>query len=103
MLAIPSAFTRPTGAAHWHVLMRARAIECAAFVIAAAQTGAHEDGRETYGRSLVVDPWGELLIDMGEAPGLAVVDLPLERAAEVRARLPVIAHRREVPPVRIAP
>ena len=103
VLAIPSAFTRPTGAAHWHVLMRARAIECAAFVIAAAQTGAHEDGRETYGRSLVVDPWGELLIDMGEAPGLAVVDLPLERAAEVRARLPVIAHRREVPPVRIAP
>lgn len=102
VLAIPSAFTRPTGAAHWHLLMRARAIECAAFVIAAAQTGVHEDGRETYGRSLVVDPWGEVLIDMGDAPGLAVVELRLERVAEVRARLPVIAHRREVPSVRTA-
>jgi predicted amidohydrolase len=102
VLAIPSAFTRPTGAAHWHVLMRARAIECAAFVIAAAQTGVHEDGRETYGRSLVVDPWGEALLNMGEAPGIAVVDLPLERVGEVRARLPVIAHRREIPVVRNA-
>jgi predicted amidohydrolase len=71
-------------------------------VIAAAQTGVHEDGRETYGRSLVVDPWGEALLNMGEAPGIAVVDLPLERVGEVRARLPVIAHRREIPVVRNA-
>jgi predicted amidohydrolase len=103
LLAIPSAFTRPTGAAHWHVLMRARAVECAAFVIAAAQTGSHEDGRETYGHSLVVDPWGEVLLDMGEEPGLAVVDLPAGRITDVRARLPVIAHRRVVPEVRVVP
>ncbi|HEX8418777.1 MAG TPA: carbon-nitrogen hydrolase family protein [Sphingomonas sp.] len=98
-LAIPSAFTRPTGAAHWHVLMRARAIESAAFVIAAAQTGLHEDGRETFGHSLVVDPWGEVLLDMGEPAGLAVVDLDPSRVAEVRSRLPVIAHRRAIAPV----
>ena len=69
--SIPAAFTVPTGEAHWHVLMRARAIEAAAFVIAAAQVGRHEDGRVTYGHSLVVDPWGKVLLDMGgEAPGL---------------------------------
>ena len=102
LLAVPSAFTRPTGSAHWHSLMRARAIECAAFVIAAAQTGLHEDGRETFGHSLVVDPWGEVLLDMGEAPGLAVVDLPTDVLADVRARLPVIAHRRIIPEVRVA-
>ena len=102
LIAIPSAFTRPTGLAHWHVLMRARAIECAAFVIAAAQTGVHEDGRETFGHSLVVGPWGEVLLDMGEYPGVGVVDIDLDRIAEVRRRLPVIEHRRVVPPVRLA-
>jgi predicted amidohydrolase len=99
VLAIPAAFTRPTGAAHWHVLMRARAIESAAFVIAAAQTGAHEDGRGTYGHSLVVDPWGEVLIDMGEATGVGFAELDPDRIAEVRSRIPVIEHRRPVPPV----
>ncbi|MEI6419709.1 MAG: carbon-nitrogen hydrolase family protein, partial [Sphingomonadales bacterium] len=69
MLAVPAAFTKPTGAAHWHVLLRARAIETGCFVIAAAQTGLHEDGRHTFGHSLVVAPWGEVLLDMGEAPG----------------------------------
>ena len=69
VLAIPAAFTRPTGAAHWHVLMRARAIEAGAYVVAAAQTGVHEDGRATYGHSLVVDPWGEIVLDMGESCG----------------------------------
>jgi predicted amidohydrolase len=96
IVAVPAAFTVPTGAAHWHVLLRARAIESACFVVAAAQTGTHADGRSTYGHSLVVDPWGEILLDMGEAPGMAFADLPLERVAEVRARVPVIANRRQV-------
>ena len=99
VLAVPAAFTQPTGAAHWHVLLRARAVEAAAFVVAAAQTGAHEDGRRTYGHSLVVDPWGEVLLDMGEAPGLGFVDLPADRLAEVRARIPVLDHRRPIPSV----
>lgn len=101
LLSIPAAFTRPTGAAHWHVLMRARAIEFAAFVIAAAQTGTHEDGRETYGHSLVVDPWGEVLLDMKDAPGLGFADLDLAAIDLVRARVPVIAHRRAIPPVEV--
>jgi predicted amidohydrolase len=99
VLAVPAAFTRPTGDAHWRTLLAARAIESAAYVVAAAQTGVHEDGRETHGHSLVVDPWGEVLLDMGEVPGLAVVDLDPARAAEVRARLPVIAHRRAIAPI----
>src|SRR3546814_1408252 len=72
MLLVPSAFTVPTGQAHWHVLLRARAIEAGRFVIAAAQTGRHEDGRETYGHSCVVDPWGDILLDMGAEMGLAL-------------------------------
>jgi predicted amidohydrolase len=96
MLAIPAAFTVPTGKAHWHVLMRARAIEAAAFVIAAAQTGTHADGRQTYGHSLVVDPWGEVLLDMGEAPGVALVEIDPARVAEARGRIPVIDHRRPI-------
>lgn len=97
--SIPAAFTVPTGEAHWHVLLRARAIEAAAFVIAAAQVGRHEDGRTTYGHSLVVDPWGRVLLDMGgEAPGLGFVDLDLGAVEEVRARLPAIWHRRPIPP-----
>jgi predicted amidohydrolase len=96
-LAIPAAFTAPTGAAHWHVLQRARAIEASAFVIAAAQVGRHEDGRETYGHSLVVDPWGEVLLDMGGAgPGLGFADLDLSRIAEVRGQLPSLANRRPI-------
>jgi predicted amidohydrolase len=96
--SIPAAFTVPTGKAHWHVLMRARAIEAGAFVIAAAQVGRHEDGRETYGHSLVVDPWGEVLLDMGgEAAGLGIADIDLEAVDRVRARLPAIWHRRPIP------
>jgi len=101
MLAIPAAFTVPTGRAHWHVLMRARAIEASAFVIAAAQTGQHEDGRTTYGHSLVVDPWGEVLLDMGEAPGVAVVEIDPARLADVRAQIPVLQHRRPIGVVEI--
>ena len=103
VLSIPAAFTRPTGAAHWHVLMRARAIESAAFVIAAAQTGRHEDGRETYGHSLVVDPWGEVLLDMGDAPGVGFAGIDPGAVAAVRGRIPVIDHRRPIPPVRVMP
>lgn len=96
IIAVPAAFTVPTGQAHWHVLLRARAIENASFVVAAAQTGEHADGRSTYGHSLVIDPWGEILLDMGEAPGLGFAELDLARIADVRARVPVIANRRPV-------
>lgn len=96
ILVIPAAFTVPTGKAHWHTLLRARAIESAAFVIAPAQTGTHEDGRSTYGHSLVIDPWGEVLLDMDDAPGLAFVDIDLSRIDEVRARIPVLNHRRSI-------
>jgi predicted amidohydrolase len=97
-IAVPAAFTRPTGAAHWHVLLRARAIEASAFVIAAAQVGQHADGRETYGHSLVVDPWGEVLLDMGgDVPGLGFCDIDLTRIAAVRAQVPSLANRRAIP------
>lgn len=97
-IAVPAAFTRPTGAAHWHTMLRARAIEASAFVIAAAQVGTHEDGRETYGHSLVADPWGEVLLDMGgKAPGLALCDIDLARITDVRAQVPALANRRAIP------
>ena len=102
ILAVPAAFTRPTGAAHWHVLLRARAIEQAAFVIAAAQTGVHPDGRETYGHSLAIDPWGEVLLDMGETPELALVEIDPAIGEDVRARIPVLDHRRAIPAVAVA-
>jgi len=97
ILLIPAAFTVPTGEAHWHVMQRARAIEGAAFVIAPAQTGTHEDGRVTYGHSLAIDPWGEVLLDMGQEAGLAFVDLDLSQVETVRARVPAIANRRILP------
>jgi predicted amidohydrolase len=97
IIAIPAAFTVPTGQAHWHVLMRARAIEAGIFVIAAAQSGRHEDGRATYGHSLVVDPWGEILLDMGDEKGIGFADIEMERVDEVRMRLPAIRHRRSIP------
>ncbi len=97
-IAIPAAFTVPTGAAHWHILQRARAIEASAFVIAAAQVGTHEDGRTTYGHSLVIDPWGDVLLDMGgEAAGLGFVNLDNKRLADVRGQLPSLANRRAIP------
>ena len=96
ILTVPAAFTVPTGKAHWHVLLRARAIENAAFLIAAAQTGRHEDGRATYGHSLAIDPWGEVLLDMGEAPGLGFVDLDIVGRAAIHARVPVRDHRRSI-------
>lgn len=101
-LSIPAAFTVPTGEAHWHVLLRARAIESQCFVIAAAQCGDHDDGRATYGHSLVVDPWGKVLLDMGDqSPGLDFAELDFTKLEEVRTRLPVLSHRRDIPdPVR---
>lgn len=99
LFAIPAAFTRPTGEAHWHTLLRARAIENGAFVIAAAHTGTHADGRATWGHSLAIDPWGDVLLDMGEAAGLAFVEIDRSRVAEVAARIPVRRHARPIPPV----
>jgi predicted amidohydrolase len=96
VLSVPAAFTRPTGAAHWHVLLRARAIEAGVFVIAAAQAGMHEDGRETYGHSLVVDPWGAVLLDMGEGTGVGYVDVDLASVDRMQARVPVLRHRRAI-------
>jgi predicted amidohydrolase len=98
LFAIPAAFTVPTGQAHWHTLVRARAIENAAFVVAAAQSGVHADGRETYGHSLVVDPWGEILLDMGQGEGLGYAELDLSRVDAVRRQIPVHANRRDIPP-----
>ncbi|MEO6718614.1 MAG: nitrilase-related carbon-nitrogen hydrolase, partial [Novosphingobium sp.] len=95
---IPTAFTVPTGKAHWHLLQRARAIEASAWVVSAAQVGKHEDGRSTYGHSLVVDPWGHVALDMGgERPGLSFAEIDLARVAEVRQQLPSLANRREIP------
>ena len=89
VLAVPSAFTRTTGEAHWHVLIRARAIETGSWVIAAAQGGRHEDGRETYGHSMIVDPWGRIVAEAGTEPGiiLAKSTLPSPRRRGPRSRL----------------
>ncbi|MBA2933214.1 carbon-nitrogen hydrolase family protein [Sphingomonas sp. CGMCC 1.13654] len=99
ILAAPAAFTLPTGQAHWHVLLRARAIEAGCFVIAAAQTGTHEDGRSTYGHSLVIDPWGEVLLDMGETPGVGFAEIDLAKLHDIRTRIPALKHRRPIPEV----
>ncbi|MEO7654058.1 MAG: carbon-nitrogen hydrolase family protein [Sphingomicrobium sp.] len=99
VIAVPAAFTVPTGQAHWHVLLRARAIEAGLFVVAAAQVGSHEDGRRTFGHSLVIDPWGEVTLDMGERSGVGFAAIDRKRIAEVRAQLPAIDHRRAIPEV----
>lgn len=97
IIAVPAAFTVPTGKAHWHILLRARAIEAGLFVVAAAQVGRHADGRQTFGHSLVVDPWGEVLLDMGEEPGVGFADVDLKRISDVRGRIPALNHRRPIP------
>lgn len=96
VIAVPAAFTVPTGRAHWHTLLRARAIEAGLFVVAAAQVGRHEDGRETFGHSLVVDPWGDVLLDMGEESGVGFADIDLARIPDVRSRIPALKHRRDI-------
>jgi predicted amidohydrolase len=102
-LAIPSAFTRQTGAAHWHVLVRARAIENGCFVFAAAQAGRHESGRETYGHSLVVSPWGEVIADAGADTGFIVADVHAGEVEKARARIPSLRHDRPFEISRAAP
>ncbi len=100
-LAVPAAFTVPTGQAHWHALLRARAIEAQCFVFAAAQVGHHEDGRRTYGHSLVVSPWGEILAEAdGEHPSVIVADVDLQAVAEARNRVPSLQHDRPFEVVR---
>ena len=96
VIAVPAAFTVPTGKAHWEVLLRARAIEAGLFIVAAAQSGHHEDGRNTYGHSLVVDPWGEVLLDMKEGAGVAFAEVDLSRITDVRSRVPALSHRRPI-------
>jgi deaminated glutathione amidase len=93
-LAIPSAFTRQTGEAHWHVLQRARAIENGCFVFAAAQGGKHENGRETYGHSLIVDPWGRILAEGGTEPGVVMAQIDPSEAVAARSRIPSLHHGR---------
>jgi predicted amidohydrolase len=97
-LAIPSAFTRPTGQAHWHVLMRARAIETGCFVFAPAQTGEHAGGRKTYGHSLIVAPWGEVLADAGEEVGFITARIDPAKIAEARGMVPSLTHDRGFSP-----
>ncbi len=96
VISVPAAFTVPTGRAHWHILLRARAIEAGLFVVAAAQVGRHEDGRQTFGHSLVVDPWGEVLLDMREEKGIGFADIDLSRISDVRSRIPALNHRRPI-------
>ncbi|MEP9354006.1 carbon-nitrogen hydrolase family protein [Xanthobacter sp. KR7-65] len=94
VLTVPSAFTRPTGEAHWHILLRARAIENGAFVLAAAQAGRHENGRETYGHSLVVDPWGRVIAEGGTDRGVILAEIDMKDVAAARARVPSLANGR---------
>lgn len=94
LFTVPSAFTVPTGQAHWHVLLRARAIETGSFILAAAQGGRHEFGRETYGHSLIVSPWGEVVAEADTEPGIVIADLDLAQADLARVRIPALVHDR---------
>ncbi|MCL6431722.1 MAG: hypothetical protein K6V36_12830 [Anaerolineae bacterium] len=94
VLVVPAAFTYVTGQAHWEVLLRARAIENQAYVIASAQGGQHENGRQTWGQSMVIDPWGQVLAQQATGPGVVVAELDRAHQQEVRRRLPALEHRR---------
>jgi deaminated glutathione amidase len=94
-IAVPAAFTRQTGEAHWHVLLRARAIETGAFILAADQGGLHENGRSTYGHSLIISPWGEILAEAGEDPQILLADIDLAQSDAARAKVPSLRHGRE--------
>lgn len=103
IIAVPAAFTQTTGEAHWHVLLRARAIETGAYVIAAAQSGHHEDGRDTYGHSLIIDPWGHVLAEAGRDPQIIVTEIDPQVSLTVRKQIPALANARafsapEMPP-----
>ena len=93
-LSAPAAFTKQTGEAHWHVLHRARAIETGSFMISAAQGGHHEDGRETFGHSLIVDPWGRVLAEAGDEPGVILAEVDVAQVANARGRIPALKHAR---------
>ena len=93
-IAVPAAFTKPTGLAHWHTLLRARAIECQCYVFAAAQGGRHENGRETFGHSLVISPWGEVLAEADVQPAVTFADVELQRLDDVRRQVPSLRHDR---------
>ncbi len=93
-IAVPAAFTKPTGLAHWHTLLRARAIECQCYVFAAAQGGKHENGRETFGHSLVISPWGEILAEADVQPAVTFADVELQRLDDVRRQVPSLRHDR---------
>lgn len=94
ILTVPAAFTQQTGQAHWHVLLRARAIETGCFVLAPAQGGTHENGRKTYGHSLIIAPWGEILAEAGSDPGVISARLDMDQVAQARARIPSLLHDR---------
>jgi predicted amidohydrolase len=94
IIAVPAAFTKITGEAHWHVLLRARAIETGCFVIAPAQGGRHEDGRETYGHSLIIGPWGDILAEAGTEPGVIMATLDLDDVGRARGKVPALTHDR---------
>ena len=94
LIAVPAAFTHTTGQAHWELLLRARAVENQCYVIAAAQGGLHENGRRTWGHSMVIDPWGEVIAVLAEGEGVVLAELDLERLAAVRTQLPALTHRR---------
>ena len=98
VLAIPAAFTKTTGDAHWHVLLRARAIETGSFVVSAAQGGHHEDGRDTYGHSMIIDPWGRILAEADSEPGIILAEIDTEQSVDARARIPALANRRVFAP-----
>jgi len=93
-LAVPAAFTKLTGEAHWHTLLRARAIECQCYVLAAAQGGRHEHGRDTYGHSLIISPWGQILAEGGVQPGFISADIDLQAIEDARSRVPSLGHDR---------
>jgi predicted amidohydrolase len=96
LLSVPAAFTRQTGEAHWHVLLRARAIENGAYVVAAAQGGVHEDGRETYGHSLIVDPWGRIIAEAAHAePGVIVAEIDTAQSSSARKKIPNLKNARD--------
>jgi predicted amidohydrolase len=97
VLSAPACFTKQTGEAHWSVLQRARAIENGAFMISAAQAGLHEDGRETYGHSMIVDPWGRVLAEGDDKPGLIFAEINIDAVTEARSRIPALRHTRPTP------
>ena len=94
LFTVPSSFTVPTGTAHWHVLLRARAIENGAFVLAPAQGGTHANGRKTYGHSLIVSPWGEVLAEAGTDPGVIVAEIDPDLSRQAREKVPNLQHER---------